>query len=129
MKTRISMNALLILGILFCAKSSTAEDKARIFYTSVQPEFEEKISVMDQDLKMNTMFLIQCSTIIKRFWSECYQIEKDSGEMIDTSVIGKEIKSKIVQHTLKKLYKKFMNEMFTKFNNKLSREDMIKNLQ
>jgi hypothetical protein len=39
--SKVSINALLLLGCLFCKNDRNFKEKARIFYLIVQPEFEE----------------------------------------------------------------------------------------
>jgi hypothetical protein len=116
MMSRVSMNALLLLGILFCAQDGNTADRARIFYLTVQPEFEEKLSVMDQDLRASCTFLVQASTIIKQFWGACANVK--NGDTVDSDLFEEELEKETVAKSYISVSRDLGNGIFNDYDNK-----------
>ena len=62
-QTWISVDALLLLGLLQC--SGTNLEKAKCFYMIVQPSFDAYITYQDKDLQRALHFLISLSTVLE----------------------------------------------------------------
>ena len=70
----ISINALILIGILNCSGSDT--QNAEVFFRVVQPEMHERILVVDKDIRMSIFFMANMATILQQMQSHMKTVSK-----------------------------------------------------
>jgi len=119
----VHVNALLILGLIYCQDYSRGREKARIYFACNQPLFSASISVDNIDLLLNNIFLAQVGTIIHEF-----KIALFSGEDCHIPSYSERMIEPFVVKVYARWHNEFLNNIFGSFDNLISREGFIENL-
>jgi len=117
----ISVDALMLAGLLQCSGSNV--QKAKCFFLVTSPEMEPYISLKDKDLRTALNFLVTISTVIEEMTQDML---KSSNINVDYSKYLK----KVERHSeiYDEIYEDFRDHLFGEFANKSTRAEFKERL-
>ena len=122
----ISINSLLLLGIIRCTGSYT--DKAKVFQRVVAPEGQRQVLIKDKDIKQAVYFLTSMATILQQMQNEMIMEETPkTKDEFDYKVWEEKIRE--YKMAFKQVYAEFNQDIFGDYANSCSQEDFIRRLK